>query len=535
MNTRNRDLFRITMYTILIGIIVLNASNASSRERAALIIGISQYTDINIRDLKYADSDAHELSGTLALLGGYSINNILLLTNQNATKKNIRNSFRGLTKICKKNEISEVLIFFSGHGVLTGKGEASDFKKVGVSSREFLTPTDADLSDTYFLSDGSQANDTFIKREWLANQIASIPADAITLVIDACHSGIPDLEMLVRDNMKGCPNKSFAINTGNTKGIRVYARQPEVATVYKKIALISASSEKSASLEFDSLNHGAMSYALLKNIRAIKQRVPPGETTDVSVGQLYKGISETFHSTRVKGHLLASYHKPQMYIMPTLASMNQVFFCKVKGPKVIPKIAPAIKPIPPSAPKPKPTPKPVPKPKPKPVLKPISLTGKLLIKTKPAGANITVDGSMLRQKTNSEIDLSVGKHLIVLQLPGSSYRHILNITITPDARIREVIDLRGDLRVLAVLKKTPRKKAPKIDVYLDGKHIGKSDLKKRNIRAGTHQLMVKYKGVTKAKSIEIRPQSPLLVRYFIIKKEVQKKETIQDSAGSVVF
>ncbi|MEW6670589.1 MAG: caspase family protein [Thermodesulfobacteriota bacterium] len=559
-----RELVKTACFGLSLCTILLYAVNVCGEQRAALIIGISQYRDINIRDLKYADSDAKELKSTLTLIGGYDQNNIILLTNTDATSQNIRNAFRRLNEICKTNNIKDVLIFYSGHGVLAGKEKTSDFRKIGAGAREFLAPADADLADTYILSDGSQANDTFLKREWLASQVANLAAKSVTLLIDSCHSGIPDFEGLVRDNMRGQFNPSTVGVQENLKGIKVYARDSGRADTTNQVALISASAEKDYSMEFETLNHGAMSYALLKNIREIEKQTELGNVVQVTVGKLYESINATFYSTAVEGQLLVNYHKPQMFVMPNIDSINQIIFCSIKGtqPKPIPpkfperapeppaavvqKPAPEITPPPPSAAIQQPPPAPptvaAPKPPPAPVVtaekpppEPAAPKGWIRLETIPAGADITLDGSPATQRTNALLELTAGRHLIVLQLPGSSYRHVMTVDIEPGKQTNQLIDLRGDLSVHAILKEAPQQPGPQIDVYLDGQYLGKSDLDKREIIAGTHELMVKYKEVTKTKSVEIRPASPLLVRYIIVQEKGPQKPTLQDSARDVVF
>jgi len=536
-----KGLFKTACLGLILCAILLHAVNVCAEQRAALIIGISQYRDINIRDLKYSDADANELKSTLTLIGGYDQKNIILLTNAEATSQNIRNSFRRLNEICKKNNIKNVLIFYSGHGVLAGKGNTADFRKIGISAREFLAPADADLNDTYILSDGSQVNDTFIKREWLASQVAGLEAKSVTILIDSCHSGIPDFEGLVRDNMQGRLKPSTFGVQENLKGIKVYAIESVRSDTAKQVALISASAEKDYSMEFETLNHGAMTYALLTNIREMEKQTEVGDVIQVTVGQVYESINQTFYTTAVEGQLLVNYHKPQMFIMPNVDSINQIVFFSIKGikPKPIPPKFPEQVPEPPPVVAIKPPLEPPPAPPvvaaPKPPPEPAILTGWIKLESIPAGAGITIDGVSTEKRTNAVLELPAGQHLIVLQLPGSAYRHVMTVDIKTGTQTHQIIDLRGDLSVHAVLKEAPDRPGPQIDVYLDGQYLGKSNLDKRDITAGTHELMVKYKEVIKTKSIEVRPLSPLLVRYIIVQEKAPQKPTLQDSARDVVF
>lgn len=66
----------------------LAAFPCKSAENGALIIGISQYTEVS--SLKFADADALEFSQLLTNFSGYDKKHVKLLLNQQATKKELR-------------------------------------------------------------------------------------------------------------------------------------------------------------------------------------------------------------------------------------------------------------------------------------------------------------------------------------------------------------------------------------------------------------------------------------------------------------
>ena len=74
-----------------------------------------------------------------------------------------------------------------------------------------------------------------------------------------------------------------------------------------------------------------------------------------------------------------------------------------------------------------------------------------------------------------------------------------------------------------------------LDVYLDGEYKGKTELALENLVAGTHALEVKLKNITKKWRIEIRPLSPLLVKYVVVRKPAKKRDEVKDSVDSVLF
>jgi len=88
--------------------------------------------------------------------------------------------------------------------------------------------------------------------------------------------------------------------------------------------------------------------------------------------------------------------------------------------------------------------------------------------------------------------------------------------------------LRGRLAV-----ESRGERAPDLDVFLDDESVGRTSLNLKNISAGTHTLRVVAEGVSKSRQIEIRPDSPLTVRYKIIRQGGTKKD--DNGAGDVTF
>ncbi len=89
-----------------------------SRQKYALIIGISRYKNNfrGIRNLKYADVDARSIHEFLQqpAAGGFSRENMLLLSNERATLGRIREAVTNFIARASVNDL--LLIFFAGHG-----------------------------------------------------------------------------------------------------------------------------------------------------------------------------------------------------------------------------------------------------------------------------------------------------------------------------------------------------------------------------------------------------------------------------------
>lgn len=82
----------------------------------ALVIGISNYQDEGITDLKYADRDASEFAAYLKTKsgGGLKEEQIKLLTNEAATTAQVYSALDWLIESCGPDD--QALIYFSGHG-----------------------------------------------------------------------------------------------------------------------------------------------------------------------------------------------------------------------------------------------------------------------------------------------------------------------------------------------------------------------------------------------------------------------------------
>ncbi|GAJ06417.1 unnamed protein product, partial [marine sediment metagenome] len=120
----------------------------------------------------------------------------------------------------------------------------------------------------------------------------------------------------------------------------------------------------------------------------------------------------------------------------------------------------------------------------------------------------------------------------------TNYKHGFTVNIRSGYLQRKAISLLGTLSVDSFWdKKGKLTIGPELDVYLDGKYRGKtSKLRLDSIVAGTHVLKVELENVVKKRQIEIRPLSPLLVKYTVIRKAVSKpKDEVKESVGDVLF
>ena len=135
----------------------------------AVIIGINQYD--NMKDLKYAVSDAADIKEMFINKYDFKDDHIKLILDKEATRENITRGFSEMLKQAGEND--RVVIFFAGHGETFITPDGGDMG--------YLMPTDGDLKDLYLTS---------ISMNQLYEIAAISSAKHILYLVDACYSGL---------------------------------------------------------------------------------------------------------------------------------------------------------------------------------------------------------------------------------------------------------------------------------------------------------------------------------------------------------
>lgn len=141
-------------------------------EHYALIIGISDYNDNDIPDLRFPENDALAFYDWLMNESnlGFTEDNLKLLRNQEATTVEVRKAINGWLGTAQPQD--SVTIYFAGHGSPASIDRPDDL---------FLL-----THDTEFASIASTALPMEELYESLSKYVAS---ENIRLFVDACHSG----------------------------------------------------------------------------------------------------------------------------------------------------------------------------------------------------------------------------------------------------------------------------------------------------------------------------------------------------------
>lgn len=177
----------------------VNASQSAIKDKWALVIGIGKFKDQNISTLKFAAKDASDFAAFLTNQENFASDHVLLLSNEQATVRNINKEIgdRWLPNHAQKDDL--VLVFASTHGSPSEMDE-----KVG---ENFLMAYDTDPNNLF---------STGISLQKLAKTIKErTGCKRVLLLLDCCNSGAAvlggdkslvrmkniDVEQLVSDGM----------------------------------------------------------------------------------------------------------------------------------------------------------------------------------------------------------------------------------------------------------------------------------------------------------------------------------------------
>lgn len=180
------------------------ASNNANGTTRAVVIGISDYQDPGIPNLKYAHRDAEAYADYLKSGAGGSLSDdqVTLLTNENATLANIAAGIDGLIDASQSGD--RAIIYFSGHGdVETKIGEG------------FLLPYDSPAKT--YMAGGFALH--YLQSIILALSDKNVQVIVIT---DACHAGT-----LAGSKINGTQKTLAAMQQQYRNEIKLLSCQPD--------------------------------------------------------------------------------------------------------------------------------------------------------------------------------------------------------------------------------------------------------------------------------------------------------------------
>ncbi|HEX8735370.1 MAG TPA: caspase family protein [Pyrinomonadaceae bacterium] len=231
-----------------------------SGRKFAVVIGVSeyQYNDIGLNNLSYADKDAEALNDWMTRAGGFNPQNILYLTNKNATLSAVRDSLNRF--LSKATETDLVLFFLAGHGTPDPFNPRELYFLVYDSKV-------ADLKNTGFpMTELKQIIDTKLKSK------------RAIFLLDTCHSaGVSGRKIVVapRDNKAAGKTGKNEREIGERKLEREVEVRNDINEASARLfsssgrAILTSSDINETSRESESWGggHGVFTWALLNGLR----------------------------------------------------------------------------------------------------------------------------------------------------------------------------------------------------------------------------------------------------------------------------
>ncbi|MBL7820540.1 MAG: tetratricopeptide repeat protein [Saprospiraceae bacterium] len=158
------------------GVSPLSTNNSQhSTNTYAVVVGISNYQDPGIPDLRFADKDAEAFANYLRSDAGGKLDgdHLKVLINSNATMAQFANALDWLWEVCKEGD--QAIIYFSGHG---------DVEKKSLTQPGFLLCWDAPAR--VYMAGGAFALPML---QEVVSTLSTQNKAMVIVITDACHSG----------------------------------------------------------------------------------------------------------------------------------------------------------------------------------------------------------------------------------------------------------------------------------------------------------------------------------------------------------
>ena len=151
--------------------VISSGDNTLVKDKWALVIGISKFANPK-HNLKYAAKDAQDFYNYLVTEGHFKKDHVLLLLNENATRRNIMEAFgdKFLPSVCMEGDM--VTIYISTHGTPASKD---------AGKRNYIVAYDTDVDSLY--ATGVDMDELY---EGVKERVKT---KRVLIVMDTCFSG----------------------------------------------------------------------------------------------------------------------------------------------------------------------------------------------------------------------------------------------------------------------------------------------------------------------------------------------------------
>lgn len=223
----------------------------SNENLFVLIIANEKYRHED--DVKFAYNDGESMREYCVRLLGCPEDNVMLV--KDATLNEMKREIDLLGKLARvRSGNARILFYYAGHGV----------------------PDDATKQAYLLPADGYSSNiSTGFRLDELYSLLGSMPAEQITVLLDACFSGTQRND------------KTLAA------GARAVALKAETSVPIGNMVVITAASGSETALSYDGQQHGLFTYYLLKRLKETEGKVRYGDLIKYVIEKVsYKSIVE---------------------------------------------------------------------------------------------------------------------------------------------------------------------------------------------------------------------------------------------------
>src|SRR5262245_9034101 len=238
-----------------------DAADSPWRDNAhAVVVGINDYADAKIPNLRFARADAESIYEVLTnpAIGRFRPENVTLLVDAQATERNIRSALgTNLPRRAGKN--STVIIFYAGHGapVVDPHTKSTD------GLEKYLVPHDA-------IADDLRAS--AISMDAIQQYFAWLDASQVVCFLDSCYSGTAG-------------GRSFDHPAYQTRAMLSDEFLENLGTEGRFVVTACATNE--VSLESPALGHGIFTHHLVKGLSGAADTHGKGRVT---IDELYEYV-----------------------------------------------------------------------------------------------------------------------------------------------------------------------------------------------------------------------------------------------------
>lgn len=237
------------------------------QQKWALVVGIGKFTDVAIPHLNYTTADATAFAAALTdpNVGQFSADNVHVLTDEQATTKNIKEELNWIARHAQPNDL--VVIYVATHGTPRTIDSAG--------GANYLV-----TYDTQIYSGGNYDEDAMYATAYpmveLANAVASrMKALRTAVFLDTCYSGGSVAGAPAQKLPSEAPSKDMLAHMTDGTGRIVMA----------------ASQVDQESLESNDLRHGYFTYYLLQALKNGKGATPLSQVYATVAQQVSKSVA----------------------------------------------------------------------------------------------------------------------------------------------------------------------------------------------------------------------------------------------------